>query len=67
MTVLKFLNKLFVNKPGNGAVSIRTLDGDSPGKRQLYKRALEGAAIDQKKIVEAYNKKIEFQSKVFTN
>lgn len=67
MTVLKFLNKLFVaNNSGNGGVSIRTLGGDSPGKRQLYERALEGAALDQKKIVDAYNKKFEFQGKIFT-
>lgn len=53
-------------KPVNGAVSIRTLGGDSPGKRQLYEQALEGAALDQKKIVDVYNKKFEFQGKIFT-
>ncbi len=41
--------------------SVRTLRGDSAEKRELYRRALEGAAIDQKKIVDEYNEKFKYQ------
>jgi hypothetical protein len=62
MTLIRLLNKLFVaDEPGNGSVSVRTLEGDSVEKRHLYERALEGAAADQKKIIDEYKKKFECQ------
>mgnify|MGYP001573482866 CR=1 FL=1 len=62
MTLIRLLNKLFMaDKLENGSVSVRALDGDSVEKRRLYKRALEGAATDQKKIVDEYKKKFEYQ------
>jgi hypothetical protein len=62
MTLIKILNKLFVgDKAERCSVSARTLGGDSVEKRRLYKRALEGAATDQKRIVNEYNKKFEYQ------
>ena len=62
MTLIRLLNKLFVaDKSENGPTSVRALGGDSVEKRRLYKRALEGAAADQKKIVDEYKKKFEYQ------
>ncbi len=62
MTLIRLLNKLLATeKPGNDAVSIRTLDGDSIEKRRLYERALNGAATEQKRVVDEYKKKFEYQ------
>jgi hypothetical protein len=63
MTLIKLLNKLFImaDKTKNNSVSVRALGGDSAEKRRLYERALEGAATDQKKIVDEYNKRFEYQ------
>ena len=62
MTLIRLLNKLFVaDKTENGSVSVRTLGGDSVEKRRLYERALEGAATDQKKIVDEYKERFEYQ------
>lgn len=64
MTLIRLLNRLFVaDKTENGSdhVSVRALGGDSVEKRRLYERALDGAAADQKKIVDEYNKKFEYQ------
>ncbi len=62
MTLKRLFNKLFVaEKTENGSVSVRTLGGDSVEKRRLYERALEGAAAEQKKTVDEYKKKFEYQ------
>ena len=50
-----------MNKTENGSASVRTLGGDSVEKRRLYERALEDAATDQKKIIDEYKKKFEYQ------
>lgn len=58
MTIKKLLKKMFGTPKKEESISIRALPrGESPEKRELYKRALEGAAIDQKKIIAEYDKK----------
>jgi len=54
--------KLFsYGKAERKAASVSVLTGDSAEKRRLYERALEGAAIEQKKILDEYDKKFGYQ------
>lgn len=41
-------------------VSVRVLIGDSIEKRRLYERALKGADLEQKKILEEYERKFGY-------
>ena len=47
------------NKSKNESVSISTLTGESEAKRRLFSRALDAAAVDQKKILVEYQRMMQ--------
>ena len=58
---IKTLSKwlMISNKSKNESVSISTLTGESEAKRRLFSRALDAAAVDQKKILVEYQRMMQ--------
>ena len=46
-------------KSKNNQVSISTPTGESEAKRRLFSRALDAAAVDQKKILVEYHRMLQ--------
>lgn len=60
--LVQLVNALFTsNKAEQKSASVRILTGNSDEKRRLYERALKGADLEQKKILDEYERRFGYQ------